>query len=634
MFDKEQTVEVAENQAITDDPNQKLKRNVRKILRHTLMGVLCLMIVVLLLNAVLCVVVPKYYPTFGKYRLFPIMTENMESDKADSIPSGSLIVSTVPTMADDIKVGDIVTYRITTDNKTRLYTKRVVDISRNDDGSLTFQVRAENAALDDVDIITFNSIVGVYSGKSHAFWGTVVFFLQSAQGVIFLIIELIICVIAWTAVIHIDVQKRRGELIRTALARSEKELSNVSLRYDNICEITAVMDVLSMVAVTPKNTAEQREVDKRLAQFVDAKTLTLPQTPETAAVLDTLPAPDTPVTLAAALRSGATLRQADDGQTLILTGMSGGKSILLTPVQTPDGIILCQQGVRLRSNLAPDIESLGAMSMPEYPEFFEGKPVERMIDYPELPEPHSSMFGPEMIGCKPDEKQVDESSALSAPTPVGRGKLVQLGNSGNNIEEELMQLAEGTNVAAVENAVKELDGGKSNALPLGKNNNPMQNKSNADTEVTAELKIRQENSVNVLEPQCDKSQSLPLNDGKPGSSVENVTEQEQSVKAKRSKSSTTAKQSQVGDEEVKNGDSSTVKKSSQKRQVKPLSEEEKAARKERLERIKADKERRLAQMSDEEREQYLAEQERIKARAAEARRKKRDKNEADNPNKD
>ena len=50
--------------------------------------------------------------------------------------------------------------------------------------------------------------------------------------------------------------------------------------------------------------------------------------------------------LVAALSTGATLRQAEDGQTLVLTTTSGDKNIMLTPVQTQDGVILCQQGVR------------------------------------------------------------------------------------------------------------------------------------------------------------------------------------------------------------------------------------------------------------------------------------------------
>ena len=127
-----------------------------------------------------------------------------------------------------------------------------------------------------------------------------------------------------------------------------------------------------MLAQKPQSGAERKAQAERLSSFIDAHTIELPQTPETAAVLDSLPAPDNPDTLAAALRAGATLRQAEDGQTLVLTGLSGGKSILLTPIQTPDGVMLCRQGVRIRAEIAPNLEQIGVTSMPSFPEFSRG----------------------------------------------------------------------------------------------------------------------------------------------------------------------------------------------------------------------------------------------------------------------
>ncbi|MDE6293422.1 MAG: hypothetical protein K2L88_02225, partial [Clostridiales bacterium] len=88
-------------------------------------------------------------------------------------------------------------------------------------------------------------------------------------------------------------------------------------------------------------------------------------------------------------------------------------------------IILCQQGVRISTDIAPNIEAMGAMSMPTVPEFFEGQPLEKSVIYPELP-PSTRMFDTDMLPGGAGEKQqqpfTDEqnllAAALSAPEPV------------------------------------------------------------------------------------------------------------------------------------------------------------------------------------------------------------------------
>ncbi len=358
-------------------------------------AILILIVVVLLVNALLNIFVPHYYPTFGKYRLFAVVTDSMDP----VIPRGHMIVDKRPESADDVTVGSVITFEVTDrdGNVTMVLTHRVKAINTSSDGVVYYVTRGDNADGDDQYHATYEDVVGIYSGKHCAFFGYFFGFLQSENGTVALIFMLFILIIAWIVINYINSNERRKKRDTAALQKSAHALSDVNLRYDNIREITAVMDVLDMVTEEPKNRAESREIERRLNEFILAETIELPQTPETAAILDSLPAPDTPMTLAAALRAGATLRQAEDGQTLILTGMSGGKSILLTPIQTPEGIILCQQGVRLRADIAPNIETVGTTSMPQFPEFFEGQPIKKNVEYPELPEPNAAAFGAEML---------------------------------------------------------------------------------------------------------------------------------------------------------------------------------------------------------------------------------------------
>ncbi len=292
-----------------------------------------------------------------------------------------------------MSVGDIITFETDDDHGVTTHTLRVVAVDRTESDAV---FTAAGDGTGETLTLEYKQIVGVYTGKKCGFFGYFFGFFNSAPGAVIMIVLFAGIVVFYILTTFLRLSEERRKLQADALGKCARELSGVNLRFDNIREITAVMDVLNMITVKPNNRSEAKETEKRLHSFIDAENIELPQTPEIAAVLDTLPAPDTPLTLAAALRNGATLRQAEDGQTLILTGLSGGRSIMLTPIQTSDGIVLCQQGVRLRADVAPNIETVGAMSMPEYPEFFEGQPIKKNVVYPELPQP-SYVFGAEML---------------------------------------------------------------------------------------------------------------------------------------------------------------------------------------------------------------------------------------------
>lgn len=383
--------------------------------------ILIILLVVLLVNALLSIFKDRYYPTFGRYRLFAIVSDSM----SPTIPTGHMIVGRIPKSPDEIFAGEngsVITFEVRERNgDITLITHRVVDIAA--DGS--YITRGDNAPAEDGYRPKFEDVVGVYTGSHCGFFGYFFGFLYSTQGVICLLLILFVIILAWTVLYYVRRTEERRRLAISALKKAEQSLSGVNLRYDNIHEITAVMDVLSMVTDEPKSRADAREIRKRLQAFINAENIELPQTPETAAILDSLPAPDTPGTLAAALAAGATLRQAEDGQTLVLTTVTGGRNILLTPVQTSNGIVLYQQGVHMRSEIAPNIEEVGIMSMPGNPEFFEGQPLERHVEYPELPQP-AGTFGPSALS--PRTAQIGASGtaqtvALSSPVPVGQSRL-------------------------------------------------------------------------------------------------------------------------------------------------------------------------------------------------------------------
>lgn len=389
---------------------QPKKRTVRKILGASGYALLLLVLFVLLINAFLCVFKDGYYPTIGGNRLFSVVTDSMEP----VIPEGSMIVDKKPTGYGDVKIGSIITFERMSGKSIIVLTHRVESITYGDGGMPYYTTRGDNAVDVDGFKTPYSAVVGVYSGKKCGGLGYLFGFLQSTHGAVTLIILFLVVILVRLILDYINRNEKRRALEGSALKRSAQALSQVNLRYDNIREITAVLDVIGMLTDRPTNGKDRAEIDKRLLNFINAESIELPQTPETARILDSLPAPDTPDTLASALAAGATLRQAEDGQTLVLTGLTGGKTVLLTPIQTENGIMLCQQGVRIRADIAPNLEDVGEMSMPGYPEFFEGKSSPKIVNYPELPQP-GKVFDSAMLMGIGSESQGATVQELALP---------------------------------------------------------------------------------------------------------------------------------------------------------------------------------------------------------------------------
>lgn len=381
------------------------------------------------INALFVVHKNGYFTIFGDTRFVIVYSDSMEP----FLSEGSMISCEKPGNGGEIRAsssreakdGTIIIFRGRNGRgEPVLIAHRVVDVTTDDSGETVFVTRADNADYDDVFRPAFSDIVGIYTGSGSGFWSAFFGFVHSTAGIIVMVFLLSALAAVW--IIHIFLQRIREQQERelSALKKSSEALSGVNLRYDNVSEITAVMDVLQMVTSEPKSKTERKEFATRLDSFIRAANLSLPQNAETAALLDNLPAPDTPESLAAALAQGATLRQAEDGQTLIMTTLSGDKHIMLTPVKTADGVILCRQGVRIRSDIAPNIESIGITSIPTAPEFFEGMPLEKNIEYPELPGPGVPLGPQELLSRAPaagettDEPAVTEAG-LPAPKKAG-----------------------------------------------------------------------------------------------------------------------------------------------------------------------------------------------------------------------
>ncbi|WP_260852595.1 signal peptidase I [Curtobacterium pusillum] len=101
--------------------------------------------------AVVLIVVPK---ATGSTPL-TVLTQSMDP----TLPPGTLLVVR-PTPVDDIRIGDVVTYQITS-GQPAVISHRVVSVASSSDGSRTFRLKGDNNALADPAPVTAAQVRGV-----------------------------------------------------------------------------------------------------------------------------------------------------------------------------------------------------------------------------------------------------------------------------------------------------------------------------------------------------------------------------------------------------------------------------------------------------------------------------------------
>lgn len=261
--DRENTTETADGSEV-----KPKKRKAGKIAAWVLFIFFSCLAVVLLVNALLSVFVPHYYPTFGDKRLFSIVSNSMEPE----IPTGSLIVSRKPKSRDEITVGTVITFEVRSDDEVTLLTHRVVNINTDDEGSVTYVTRGDNAGGVDPVRPSYDDVVGIYTGSKCGGWGYVFGFLQSTEGAIALILIVAILALAYIIVRLVNTVNMWRTVAADALKTSGSMLANSENDGLNV-----IADVIGIAVKEPKDRKEARRKDKKLQWFM--KTGSLPKRP-------------------------------------------------------------------------------------------------------------------------------------------------------------------------------------------------------------------------------------------------------------------------------------------------------------------------------------------------------------------
>ena len=162
---------------------QKTEKN-QKLL--TIIGsMLCVILLpILIINLTLIVksyVNSEEVPSIGGVFPMIVLTDSMYPE----IKSGDLIICHTAE-ADDIQVGDVITFFDPMGSGTSVVTHRVLEVI-DEDGQLSFRTKGDNNNAEDLVLVPEKNLIGTYSSRVPAL-GHVAMFMQTTPG-------LIVCVV-------------------------------------------------------------------------------------------------------------------------------------------------------------------------------------------------------------------------------------------------------------------------------------------------------------------------------------------------------------------------------------------------------------------------------------------------------
>ena len=129
-------------------------------------------------------------PSVGGVLPLIVLTDSMYP----TIESGDLIICNTA-KAEDIQVGDVISFFDPAGNGTSIVTHRVVEILTAD-GKVSFRTRGDNNNTDDKDPVSADKLVGIYKSRI-AGAGNVAMFMQSTTGLIVCVLLPIILLVGY-----------------------------------------------------------------------------------------------------------------------------------------------------------------------------------------------------------------------------------------------------------------------------------------------------------------------------------------------------------------------------------------------------------------------------------------------------
>ena len=203
-----------------------------------------------------------YTSIFGKAYV-AVQSDSMEGTNPDSFNKGDLIKIKVlkDEEKNDLKVGDVITFKFRKDGNEELNTHRIIRINQTDEGdTITYVTQGDKAAglglNEQVESVYPSTIVGKYTGTKLSGVGKVADFFHSQAGFFVCVVLPSLLIVAYFAVnLVLTIRAAKAE---AAVEEGEQEDEKERMRRELLAELRAEGRINDD---PPAESAEQNEAD-------------------------------------------------------------------------------------------------------------------------------------------------------------------------------------------------------------------------------------------------------------------------------------------------------------------------------------------------------------------------------------
>lgn len=209
----------------TQNENKKEKATFRHKILSVIGTILCVILIPIL--AINVTLIAKSYinseevPSVGGWLPLIVLTDSMYPE----IHSGDLIICHTED-AENIKVGDVISFFDPAGNGTSIVTHRVTEVT-TEDGELAFRTKGDANNVEDSMLVPADKLVAVYQNRIPSM-GNVAMFMQTTQGLIICVVCPILLLVGYDMIRRRKYEKSSKEdtdalLRELAELRAQKE---------------------------------------------------------------------------------------------------------------------------------------------------------------------------------------------------------------------------------------------------------------------------------------------------------------------------------------------------------------------------------------------------------------------------
>lgn len=163
-------------------------------------------------------------PSFGGYTPLIVESPSME----DTIMTGDLIISK-KVAEDEVKVGDVITFFDPATDGESVVTHRIIEAVYEKGVFLGYKTQGDNNETPELDLVTYDDIIGVWTGKRVPLLGSVMMFMQKPLGMLICIFIPVACFVGCELAIKYrkdKATKKDVDALRAELEALKKEKEN------------------------------------------------------------------------------------------------------------------------------------------------------------------------------------------------------------------------------------------------------------------------------------------------------------------------------------------------------------------------------------------------------------------------